>query len=64
MLFVMAGMTQADEVTVCESKFWMICIMLDVMYLGSLPPYAIPLAILALVFITAKNVFAFLSPCF
>jgi len=63
MLLVVARMTQAHEVAVCESKFWMISIMLDVMHLGSLPPYAVPFAILALVFITAKNVFAFLSPC-
>ena len=64
MLFIVASMTQAHEVAVCESKFWMISIMLDVMYLGSLGPFTIPFAILALVFITAKNVFAFLSPCF
>jgi len=60
----MASMTQADEVTVHESKLWIIRIMLDVMHLGSLPPYAVPLAILALVFITAKDVSAFLPPCF
>jgi len=57
-------MTQAHKVTVCESKFRIISIMLDVMHLGSLPPYAVPLAILALVFITAKDVSAFLPPCF
>ena len=60
----MASMTQAHEVAVCKSKFGVISIMLDVMYLGSLGPFAIPLAILALVFVTAKNVSAFLSPCF
>jgi len=60
----MASMTQAHKVTVCESKFWIISIMLDVMHLGSLGPFAIPLAILALVFITAKDVSAFLPPCF
>jgi hypothetical protein len=64
MLLVVARMTQAHEVAVCKSKFWMICIMLDVMHLGSLGPFAVPLAILALVFVTAKNVFSFLPPCF
>jgi hypothetical protein len=56
-------MAQAHKVTVCESKFRIISIMLDVMYLGSLGPFTIPLAILALVFITAKDVSTFLSPC-
>jgi hypothetical protein len=60
----MASMAQAHKVAVCESKFWMICIMLDVMYLCRLGPFTIPLAILALVFITAKNVSTFLPPCF
>jgi hypothetical protein len=59
----MAGMTQAHKVTVCESKFRIISIVLDVVYLGSLPPYAVPFAILALVFVTAQDVSAFLSPC-
>jgi len=64
MLFIVASMTQAHEVAVCESKFRIISIMLDMVNLGRLPPYAVPLAILALVFVTAKNVSAFLSPCF
>jgi hypothetical protein len=64
MLLVVASMAQAHEVAVCESEFRIISIMLDVMHLGRLGPFAIPLAILALVFVTAKNVSAFLPPCF
>ena len=53
MLFVVARATKAYEITVHKSKFGIVFIVLDVMHLGSLPPYAVPLAILALIFVTA-----------
>ena len=64
MLFVVACVTKAYEITVHKSKFGKVCIVLDMVNLGRLGPFAVPLAILALVFVTPQDVSAFLSPCF
>jgi hypothetical protein len=60
----MASMAQADKVAVCESKFRIISIMLDVMYFGGFRAPAVSFAVLALIPVAPQNGHAFMPPCF